>query len=107
MRTAQEREARSPWGVISLAAIVAFLVSCGEHQPRAAPIARHSGGDSMVPGALIKICKPEDETCVPTYAVNCSMTWAGDPAQKPDFPQLSPEEWAWCEQQAPTDPSGH
>jgi len=60
----------------------------------------------MASGALIRFCKPEDnEDCVPTYAVKCSTTWGGDPAQKPNSPELSPEELAWCEQQAATDPS--
>jgi hypothetical protein len=100
MRTLQEREAGSPWRSVPWAATIALLAACGEqHQPRSAPIARRLGGDSMVPGALIQICKPEDEACVPTYAVKCSMTWRGDPAQKPNLPQLSPEERAWCEQE--------
>ena len=85
---------------ISWPATVALLVACGEeNQSRPVPIARRLGGDSMVPGALIKICKPEDEACVPTYAVMCSVTRRGHPAQNP---QISPEEQAWCEQHVPT-----
>src|SRR5215203_7284796 len=81
----------------------AFLAACGEeNQPRPAPIARRPSGDSMVPGALIKICTPEDEGCFPTYTIMCPTRWRGDPAQKS---QLSPEEQAWCEQHVPNDRS--
>jgi hypothetical protein len=93
-----KRQARPPWLNVSWAAGVILVASCSEqHEPRASPIvARRLGGDSIAPGALIKVCKPEDEGCVPTYPVACSMTWMGDPAQKPDIPRLSPEAQAWC-----------
>ena len=108
MGKVQTRDARSSWKRCAWAGTVALLVSCGEeYEQRAAPITRRLGGDSMKPGALIKVCDPDHETCVPTYALKCSMRWAGDPAQKPDFPQLSPDERAWCEQHAPTDIEGH
>jgi hypothetical protein len=83
---------------VSCVAGVIFSMSCGEQsEPRASPIvSRRLGGDSMVPGALIKGCEPEDEGCVPTYAVACSVIWMGDPAEKPNMPRLSPEEEAWC-----------
>ena len=46
-------------------------------------------GHALEPGAMLKVCKPEDEGCVPTYPVACSMTSVGDPAQKPEMPRLS------------------
>jgi hypothetical protein len=90
--------ARSIWVRMPWAAGLFLMASCGEQQePRAAPIvARRLGGDSLAPGAMIKVCKPEDEACIPTYAVACSVTWAGDPAHKSEMPRLSPEEEAWC-----------
>jgi hypothetical protein len=102
----QQRLARSLWVNVPWVIIV-LLVSCGEqHGPRAAPIiARQLGGDSLAPGAMVRICKPEDEACVPTYPVACSTTWAGDAAQKPNIPSLSPQEQAWCAAQASTDSS--
>jgi len=90
---------------LRLAAGIILLASCGEQQePRAARIvARRLGGDSVALGAVLKACKPEDEACVPAIAVMCSVTWAGDPAQKPNMPQLSPEEQAWCATHSGTD----
>ena len=45
---------------------------------------------------MVKVCGPEVQACVPTWSVAFSMTSAGDLAQKPDMPRLSPEEPAWC-----------
>jgi hypothetical protein len=90
-------KSRSLCLAVSWVAGVIISMSCSEqYEPRASPIvSRRLGGDSMVPGALIKGCEPEDEGCVPTNAVACSVIWMGDPAQKPNMP-LSPEEEAWC-----------
>jgi hypothetical protein len=78
--------------------ILLLLAGCGEqHEPRASPIvARPLGGDSIALGAVAKVCTPEDEACVPTAAVMCQEIWAGDPAEKPNMPPLSPREQAWC-----------
>jgi hypothetical protein len=99
------RVALSLWLRMQCAAGLALLFSCGEqHEPRPSPIvARRLGGDSVAPGAMVKICTPEDEACVPTYAVACSTTWAGDRAEKPHLPQLSREEQAWCAAYASAD----
>lgn len=52
---------------------------------------------------MVKVCGPEVEARVPTWSVAFSTTWAGDPAQKPDMPRLSPEEQAWCAARGGTD----
>jgi hypothetical protein len=93
--------ARSPWLDLGWVAAVTLMVSCGEqHEPRASPIVtRRLGGDSIAPGALLKVCAPGDEGCVPTFPVACSETWMGDSADKPHTPALSPEAQAWCDAQ--------
>ncbi len=80
------------------AAGLLLVLSCTEqHEPRASPVvARRLGGDSMVPGAVLKVCTAADEGCMPTYPVACSEKWAGDPAQRLDLPALSPELEGWC-----------
>lgn len=50
----------------------------------------------LAPGAMVKLCTPDDEACVPTYSVACSTTWAGDTSRKPMMARLSPTEEAWC-----------
>ena len=102
-----ERRSRPLCMNVSWAAGVILLISCSEqYEPRAPVVARRLGGDSMAPGALVKECKPEDEGCVPTYAVPCSVTWMGDPAQKPNMPRLSPNDEAWCAAQGAAEPVG-
>lgn len=90
-------------------ACLVFLTACEEqHEPRAAPIvARRVGGDSIAPGAMVRICGPEDEACVATYPVACSMIWMGDSAEKPFIPPLSPEEQAWCDAHGGNDSRSH
>jgi len=102
-----ERRSRPLCLNVSRAAALILLMSCREqYEPRAPTVARRLGGDSMTSGALVKVCKPEDEGCVPTYAVPCSMTWMGDPAQKPNVQRLSPNEEAWCAAQGVAEPVG-
>jgi hypothetical protein len=77
----------------------AILAACtASEEPRPAPIvARRLGGDSMVPGPMVVHCRPDDEACIPAYAVACPAPVAGDsgkPAQ-PGRP-LSPVEEAFC-----------
>lgn len=81
--------------IVSLAAVAA----CGDGMgPRRAPnLTRKHGGDSMVPGAMVRICRPDDQGCVPTYAVTCRQyTPTGQVVPQ----QLSPEEQAFCDRQS-------
>lgn len=60
--------------------VALVLVGCTEQaEPRPSPIvARRLGGDSMVSGPMVRVCRPEDAGCVPTYAVACVERWGGD-----------------------------
>lgn len=77
-----------------------LLVTCTEQaEPRRSPVvARRLGGDSIAPGPMIHVCRPEDEGCVPTYPVACVVRWGGD---SPDAPahvirSRTVQEEAWC-----------
>jgi hypothetical protein len=80
--------------------VTLLLVTCTEQaEPRPSPIvARRLGGDSMAPGPMIHVCRPEDAGCVPTYAVACATRWGGDSADAPSrvMGPLSAQEEAWC-----------
>ena len=77
----------------------ALLIACtASEEPRPAPIvARRLGGDSMVPGPMVVHCRPDDEACIPAYAVACPAPVVGDSgkATQPG-PPLSPAEKAFC-----------
>ena len=87
-------------GALSGFAVTAALSACVDRtEPQPAPIvARRLGGDSMQPGPMVIICRPDDAGCVPTYAVACEMKWAGDSTQAGTVAvlSLSPAEQAWC-----------
>ena len=77
-----------------------MLGGCAEQtEPLPAPIvARALGGDSLQPGPMTIICRPDDAACIPTYAVACPAPWVGDSTQAGTVAlrPLSPEEQAWC-----------
>jgi hypothetical protein len=78
---------------------LALESACTAHEePRPAPlVARRLGGDSLAPGAMVIYCRPDDEACVPTYAVACPAPTTGDSgATSPKGPPLSPQEEAFC-----------
>ena len=80
--------------------VALVLVGCTEQaEPRPSPIvARRLGGDSLAPGAIAHMCRPEDEGCVPTYPVACALRWSGDSADASAQvirPRTVQEE-AWC-----------
>jgi hypothetical protein len=80
--------------------VALLLVGCTEQaEPRPSPIvARRLGGDSIAPGPMIHVCRPEDAGCVPTYAVACAERWGGDSTDAPAHvirPRTIQEE-AWC-----------
>lgn len=108
MRTARRRRG-APSRARALIATVAVLGGCVEQtEPLPAPIvARPLGGDSLQPGPMAIVCKADDVACVPTYAVACEVTWAGDSTRvgQPAVPPLSPEEQAWCVAYPRTDSS--
>jgi hypothetical protein len=76
------------------------LLSCTEQaEPRPSPIvARRLGGDSIAPGPMIHICRPEDAGCVPTYTVACYGPPSGDSADASPLETRprSAEQEAWC-----------
>jgi hypothetical protein len=82
-------------GAISLALESACTAN---EEPRPAPIvARRLGGDSLAPGVMVIHCRPEDEACVPTYAVACPAPTTGDSGATPrKGPPLSAQEEAFC-----------
>src|SRR5512134_583784 len=89
--------------LVYLASLLPVFACVEQQEPRPAPIvARRTGGDSLQPGPMVIVCKPDDEACIPTYAVACRR-WAGDSA--PDLPPLSAEEEAWCAAQPQPDSS--
>jgi tRNA1(Val) A37 N6-methylase TrmN6 len=72
------------WRRIVGAVTFLAVASCAEqHEPRAAPIvARRLGYDSIAPGAIINVCKPEDEACVttiqsPARTLGWEIPWGG------------------------------
>lgn len=84
--------------------VTLVLVSCTEQaEPRASPIvARRLGGDSMAPGPMIHVCRPEDAGCVPVFAVACPAPVSGDSGVAPGVARtLSAREQAWCDANAP------
>jgi hypothetical protein len=101
MRT---RLGRPPLVAVLLGAMpLMLMVACtGHEEPRPAPIvARRLGGDSLAPGPMAIQCGPEDEGCVPTYAVACPAPSSGDSGAAPPMgPPLSVQEAAWCQANA-------
>jgi hypothetical protein len=78
---------------------VAILAACtASEEPRPAPVvARRLGGDSMVAGPMVVHCRPDDEACIPAYAVACPAPVAGDSGKAAHpGPPLSPAEEAFC-----------
>jgi hypothetical protein len=76
-----------------------FAACTEQAEPRAAPVvARRLGGDSIQPGPMIVVCRPEDEGCVPTYAVFCPEPGAAESSRTAQVAArpLSLEEEAWC-----------
>jgi hypothetical protein len=96
------------WGVAAAGVIFTggglTIVACtASEEPRPAPIvARRLGGDSMVPGPMVVVCRPDDEACIPAYAVACHVTPSSDSGKvaQPRPPQ-SPQEEAFCMAAAP------
>ena len=78
-----------------LAAVAAGFGCADQTEPLRSPImARRFGGDSVVPGAMIRRCKPDDVGCIPAGAVACPAPANGGTTAH--GPPLSPEEQAWC-----------
>ena len=80
---------------VALAAVAAGLSCTDRIEPLRPPVmTRRFGGDSLVTGARIRACKPDDVGCTPTGAVACpAPATLGTTAKGPP---LSPEEQAWC-----------
>ena len=87
-------------------ALMTVAAACAEQQePRPAPIvARRTGGDSLEPGPMVIVCRADDESCIPSYAVACDY-WAGDSAPPPDLPKPSAQDETWCAAQPLPDSS--
>jgi hypothetical protein len=88
---------------------LAVILACApSEEPRAPPIvARRLGGDSVVPGPMVVRCRPDDEACIPAYAVACPApagSDSGTAAQR--GPPLSPQEQAFCMKAAPDSGAG-
>jgi hypothetical protein len=99
--------------LLMAAALGAFAFALGSactahEEPRPAPIvARRLGGDSLAPGVMVIRCRPDDEACVPTYAVACPAPTTGDSgATSQKGPPLSPQEEAFCMANATDSGSG-
>ena len=81
--------------ILALAAVAAGLSCTDRTEPLRPPVmTRRFGGDSVVPGAMIRACKPDDVGCLPTGAVACPAP--ATVATTAKGPPLSPEEQAWC-----------
>lgn len=91
-----------------IAGILLIVGSSGcadQTEPLRSPVlTRRFGGDSIEPGAVISVCKPDDVGCVPVGAVACPAPPGLDtmPGATVTTAALSPEEEAWCAAHAPT-----
>jgi len=108
---ASRRLPRRVSGSPTLAAIVfasaagALIWGCTpSEEPRPAPIvARRLGGDSIAPGPMVVHCRPDDEACIPRYAVMCPAPLTSKDSADGVLPSplLSPEAQAYCMNTAP------
>lgn len=91
--------------LVCLVGLLPAFACVEQQEPRpGAIVARRTGGDSLQPGPMVIVCKPDDEACIPTYAVACRH-WVGDSAPPPDLPPSSAAEEAWCAAQPRPDSS--
>ena len=93
------RRALRPLGVTALLLMAAGGACSDNVEPLRSPVLnRRFGGDSIQPGAVTKVCPPDEVGCVPVGAVACPAPPGLEavPGATTTSVQLSPEEQAWC-----------
>jgi len=96
--------------VVGGSAAIALMWACtASEEPRPAPIvARRLGGDSIAPGPMVVHCRPDDEACIPRYAVTCPAPLTSKDSADGTLPSrpLSSEEQAYCMNTTPDSATG-